>query len=286
MLLILKFFLIFRILSANISIIFWRLSLNRHKGIVMEKKSKMFFILGCGSSINSLSNEEIDIINKSDSVGINLFIAHKQINPTYYSVEVSDSGDDGKVQNSRLFSRLLKTKVLKQGNFKFLTSPENWSTLQRMIPDIGNYGEVNFVKQVGIPGRSIKFFSKLHQFAVSRSIKRLLSPRMTFGKNASVVALVYFGILRGYKNIVLCGVDLTSEYFWEGESGTLKYPDCKYFVNMHKSHSTSHKTDLMPLPVSQILSAINNSKCGTKLWVAKPSSKLAGKLPVFSFDQQ
>lgn len=153
-----------------------------------------------------------------------------------------------------------------------------------MIPNILELGEVNLIQQVGIPGRSTNYFSKLHQFAISRLIKKLLNPQMTFGKNASVVSLVYFGILRGYKNIVLCGVDLTTEYFWEGESGALKYPSCKDLINMHNSDGNSHKTDLTSLPVSTVLSSINNSNCGTSLWVATPTSKLAGKLPVFPFD--
>jgi len=282
MLLILKTFLILRVFRAKLVNIMINLPLMSCENFLRPKTSDVLYILGCGSSVNDLSERQIDLINKSDSIGINLFIVHELIKPSYYSVEVVDSGHDDKVKNSQMYCTLLKEKTLRNKNLKFIVNLESWSTVKRMIPDILKYGEVNLIQQVGIPGKSIKYFSKLHQFAISRLLKMLLGPEMTFGKNASVVSLVYFGILRGYKNIVLCGVDLSAEYFWEGKSGALKYPGCKDFINMN-NHSINHNTDLTPLPVSTVLSSINNSNCGTKLWVGTSSSKLAGKLPVFPF---
>ena len=282
MLLILKAFLILRILKIKLFKILINLPLIPNKNFLSSRNSDVLYILGCGSSINDLSDRQIDLINKSESIGINLFIVHELIKPSYYSVEVVDSGQDDKVKNSQMYCTLLKEKVSRNKNLKFIVNLESWSTVRRMIPNILKYGEVNLVQQVGIPGRSIKYFLKLHQLAVSRSIKRLLSPEITFGKNASVVSLVYFGILRGYKNIVLCGVDLNTEYFWERKSVASKYPGCKDFINMN-NHGINHNTDLTPLPVSTVLSSINNSNCGTKLWVGTSSSKLAGKLPVFPF---
>lgn len=283
MLLILKTLLIFRVVRVKLAKIFTNLPSSNYRNFLSSRTSDNLYILGCGRSIEDLSDRQIDLINKSESIGINLFIVHDFIKPSYYSIEVVDSGHDGKVKNSQILCAILKEKASKNKHLKFIVSPESWMTMKRMIPDILKYGKVSFIQQVGIPGSSIKYFPKLHQFAVSRFIKKMLSPEMTFGKNASVVALVYFGILRGYKNIVLCGVDLTSEYFWEGKSGVLKYPKCKDFVNMHQSHGMMHKTDMTLLPVSTILSLINNSNCGVKLWVGTSSSKLAGKLPVFPF---
>ena len=110
--------------------------------------------------MNDLSDRQIDFINKSESIGINLFIVHKLIKPTYYSVEVVDSGHVDKVKNSQMYCALLKDKVAKNKNLKFIVTLESWSTVKRMIPDILKYGEVNLVQQVGIPGRAIKYFSK------------------------------------------------------------------------------------------------------------------------------
>lgn len=278
MLNILKAFLILRIVRAKL---FKTLPIVPQKNFLKSKTSDVLYILGCGSSINDLSDRQIDSINKSESIGINLFIAHELIKPSYYSVEIVDSGNNDKVNNSQIYCALLKRKASRNTNLKFIVNLESWLTVKRMIPNIQKYGQVNLIQQVGIPGKSSYYFSKLHKFAISRLTKKLLNHQMTFGKNASVVALVYFGILRGYKNIVLCGVDLTTDYFWEGESGALKYPGCKDLINMHKSNGISHKTDLTSLPVSTVLSSINNSNCGTKLWVGTASSKLADKLPVF-----
>ncbi len=284
MLFVLKTLLVLRILKTKFIYTLIQKPIFKEKDNRKTGNSEVFFILGCGSSINELSAEQIEIINRSESVGINLFIMHEKLKPTYYSIEVADIGDEGKVNNSQLLSNLVIKKSSKNKNLKFIISYDNWPTVKRMIPNILNFGEINFIYPVGIPGRSIKNFLNLHEFIFSKFINKLLSKKIIFSKNASVIALVYFAIFRGYKNIVLCGVDLTSEYFWEGKTGAFDYPAGKNFINMQKSFGSRHKTDTTSLPVSMILSAINDSNCETKLWVSSSSSRLSNKLPVFSFE--
>jgi len=286
MLALLKILSIFRIIHAR-----WVVTLNKAPNEIFQRdvgnknSTKVFYILGCGSSINHLSDREIKIINRSVSVGINLLIMHEQVKPTFYSVELSDSGSDGKVKNSQMCCELIKKKALKDKDLKFIINVDNWPTVKRMMPDILNYGQINLVQQVTIPGRTKIYFQKLHRFLISKYVIKLLRPEMIYGKNASVVALVYLAILRGYKDIVLFGVDLTSEYFWEIEDNIKKYPGSEKFINMHKSLNLKHQTDMTPLPVSEVLTSINDSNCGITIWVGSSVSQLADHLPVFSFDE-
>jgi hypothetical protein len=283
MLLLLKILSIFRIFRVRLTETSGKTTSEMRLGdLDCSNSAKTFYIMGCGSSINYLSDREIEIINSSDSVGINLFIMHEEIKPTYYSVEIADTGDYGKVQNSKMYCELLKEKVHKGGSLQFIIDSSNWSVVIKMLPDILRYGRVNLTHQVPIPGQSIRHFAKLHGFLMSKYVIKLMKSGMIYGKNASVISLVYYALLRGYKNIVLCGVDLTSEYFWETEDKKNKYPGSKSFVNMHRT-SLIHKTDETPLPVSVILKSINDLSPDTRIWVSSPLSRLSKDLPVFDF---
>jgi len=281
--LFLKIVLIFRIFKAR-----WFVKLNNthnivfDKNTIVDKTNKAFYILGCGSSINYLTNRQIEIVNKSDSIGINLFIMHDEINPTYCSVEVSCGGKDyAKDNNSKILCEFIKSQALKNKDLKFIINIDNWISVKKMMPDIHKYGQVNLIQQVTIPGRNGRFFTEFNSFLMSKNISSLMKPEMVFGKNSSLVSLVYMAILRGYKDIVLCGVDLSSEYFWDGEYGNQRYPGGKHIINLHGK--LKHNTDLTAFPVSEVLRHINTANLGIKLWVAPSESKLANELPVYPF---
>ena len=283
MYLFLKIVLIFRIFKAR-----WIVKLNNthnivfDKNAIVDKPNQAFYILGCGSSINNLTNRQIEIVNKSDSVGINLFIMHDEITPTYYSVEASvDSKNPSKDSNSRIYSDFLRKKASEVSDLKFIISIDGWANVKQLMPDIHEYGQVNLIQQVTIPGRNGRFFAELNSFLMSKNISSLMKPEMVFGKNSSLVSLVYMAILRGYKDIVLCGVDLSSEYFWDGEYGNQRYPGGKHIINLHGK--LKHNTDLTVFPVSEVLRYINTSNLDIKLWVASSESKLANELPVYPF---
>ena len=283
MYLFLKIVLIFRIFKAR-----WIVKLNNthnivfDKNAIVDKPNQAFSILGCGSSINNLTNRQIEIVNKSDSVGINLFIMHDEITPTYYSVEVSvDSKNPSKDSNSRIYSDFLRKKASEVSDLKFIINIDGWAYVKQLMPDIHEYGQVNLIQQVTIPGKTSRYFTELNNILRSKYIGGLMNPEMFFGKNASLVALIYIAILRGYKDVVLCGVDLSSEYFWHGEYGNQKYPGGKHIINFHDK--LKHDTDLTSFPVSEVLRCINASNLDIKLWVASSESKLANELPVYPF---
>ena len=133
--LFLKIVLIFRIFKAR-----WIVKLNNTRGIVFDKNAivkrpnKAFYILGCGSSINNLTKRQIRIINKSDSVGINLFIMHDEITPTYYSVEVTtDSKNHSKDSNSRILCDFLRKRASEDSGLKFIINIDGWKNVKKLI---------------------------------------------------------------------------------------------------------------------------------------------------------
>ena len=279
---LLKIISIFRILQAR-----WIINRNETFNIAFRKDvitSKEFYILGCGSSINDLNDNQIKIINNSDSVGINLLIMHNELKPTYYSVEVtSNSINKSKDNNSNIYSNFVKKKVLETSKLKFIINIDNWMSVKKLMPDFNTYGEINLIQQLAIPTIKNRYFKEINKFLLSKNITRFLSPEIIYGKNASVISLVYLAILRGYKDIILCGVDLSSEYFWEVDRGFEKYPDAKNIINMHKN--SRHNTDTSSFPVSEVLNHINNSELGIKIWISSASSNLCNLLPVYPFNE-
>ena len=244
-------------------------------------KPKTIFILGCGSSINNLSTSQINTINNSDSIGMNLIVLHKTLKPKYLSVEVSvNSANKIKDNNSKVYSSVLGQKAINNRNLRFIINKDNFNAIKTLIPHINQLGRIFMIQQVNVPG-SKKFFANLNKFIQPRMRKLFMSSKMTFGKNASLISLIYLSILRGYSEIVLCGVDLSNEYFWEQDPA--HYPEGKSIINMHDGNK--HNTEMTSLPASEVIKTINDAFPEIKLFVSSPTSHLSEFLSIYPFNE-
>lgn len=275
------FLLIFyRIFLSSILICF-----DKSRNIVFpsseDSKNTTLFIVGCGSSLNDLTANEIKFINHSDSIGINLIVLHKQLEPRYLSIEVSENSSNYiKDNNSKIYSRVLNEKACNNKNLKFIINTDNFKSIKKLIPNIFELGEVNLIRQVNLPGNGV-YFRRINKYIKFWFFKKLLLPRITLGKNASIISFVYLGILRGYKDIVLCGIDLSTRYFWEDDPDN--YPESSSIMNMH--FQKNHNTEMTALPVSHVLDIINQSNPDINIWITSPKSHLANRLPIYKFNE-
>jgi hypothetical protein len=64
-----------------------------------------------------------------------------------------------------------------------------------------------------VPGTSIESVSK--SFKILSKYKIFNNIKYPAGSKGSITHAVSFALLAGYKNIVLCGIDLGGNYFWE-----------------------------------------------------------------------
>ncbi len=181
-----------------------------YDNLIRFKKSETLYILGSGKSINAVSASQWRKIQQADSLGFNLFFAHDFV-PTLYHMEFTP-------EIYTLVSKLLPDK---DDSF-------------RKIPFLVNYRHVD-------PERPIcdYLFGAHPMFTVPRAVYRSAAelkvilqyynaPNRVRRNNflihyrASLSIAVSLGVLLGYKEIVLLGVDLNNtDYFFHD---TTLYP--------------------------------------------------------------
>ena len=123
-----------------------------------------------------------------------------------------------------------------------------------------------------------------YSFDIIRKFFLIMSKKnKIFQLRGSVTYLLSLGYLMGYKNIVLCGVDLDSiDYFYE----IPKYKEYELPKNNMKNiHLTEEKRE-NKLPISDIIIALNEEfkRKNIKLYIAKNIGMLKGKIDVYNFE--
>lgn len=247
-----------------------------------------FFILGSGSSIESLEPRHFLEIANQRSVGINNWLVHPFV-PDLLSFEsvpsVGDGGDFGRAL--RLLERpdvqvvLPKILILRPR-----TEPE--MAQLALIPRVLQsqtfiYGRLSPATRVdsNLPADFQIFFDK-----VSKN-----SQNLVLDSGASVVRMTTFALLLGFRRIVLCGVDLVgSKYFWEKNPAYLDQIFSPWPVNNQKSsqHETLGTTT-RPFAVDQMLFGLAQylrSRGGAQIYVSSRASALSSFLPVYPWGGQ
>lgn len=243
-------------------------------------KGDTFFILGSGPSICDYTPSQWEIIRKGCSIGINNWILHDFV-PDFYVGELLIQEDWLKTYKHNFYKKLSQYK---QTLIIFKWRPKMVTKLQ-YIP----YHEENvFVALTAtIPaGRNESVF-RMNLKLLDRAGLLRQSP-IFFERAGTVIWCVLFGYKFGFRNIVLCGVDLnTPEYFFEREREKLVR---KGFIIPKSCQSGQiHKT-LDPsrveggIPVDSLIVAIKEvifDKKGINLFVGAKNSALYPALPVY-----
>ncbi len=248
------------------------------------KKSDTLFILGSGGSIADYSKEHFDLIREHDSVGFNFWVLHEFI-PTFLTVEFTEhsSRADSLWKNLSLRSEdYADTPVI----FKY--SPVLAHSCALIPPKLNNK---YLATSLSIPGltremflRWLTFLQKNSWFTPKRKSNSILY------RQASLSWLITFGLYLGYKNIVLCGVDLNSpDYFYDRdtryvECKKLEIPDSGFTGDRHPTESA--ELYAFEMPVSEILSIIKNvvlDPQNVSLWIGSKSSALYPDIPLYNW---
>ncbi|MFA3790610.1 hypothetical protein AB6T38_05800 [Aliiglaciecola sp. SL4] len=167
----------------------------------IERSSDTIFVLGCGASINDLTESDWGIINRHDSIGVNYFYAH-DFRPTYHMIELGQSPlsltcvnqhllSDKSRRNESVFMQIRHIMRRKEGKL----CDEN-GNLYLYSPSVPKSTSVNLIKRI---------------------IKKWYSNKNHLLHHSSTLdCAIHFSYQMGYKNIYLLGVDLNnSKYFWD-----------------------------------------------------------------------
>jgi len=243
------------------------------------KKSDTIFILGSGASINQISDKQWAKIKEHDSIGFNFWLVHDFV-PDFYKFEL-DLSDD--IDRSNTFLKMLDDKWQNYIN-KLIIYNHYDPTKEVPTQILCKVGEsnINYPRYVYLPGKdidslnnSMKYFGLINKAFYQNSI--------LFSKRSSLVLLISFALQWGYKNIVLCGVDLNNtKYFYEDEYYLNKYPNLNSGQRGQVHMSFDEK--LNPLTIDKIILSINSKMIqnkGKHLFVLNKSSALYPSLQVF-----
>ena len=241
-----------------------------------KKKSKTLFILGSGASINELRNSDWQMIRENDSVGFNLWPIHNFV-PTFYMFEPSKYPD-----RVKLVHELLSLKVDEYRDVPMIGVYFGDERTNRHLDGFPKELKENtYMSYALIPGKEKHTFEKGLKLINESG---LYKANLLFSKRATVARAVLFGFQMGYKDIVLCGVDLNNtKYFYEDE----KYKNLPISIpQKHQKgnvHNTLDKT-YGELTIDIVIQEINKSLLqpnNVNLYIGSRNSALYPMLPFY-----
>lgn len=249
-----------------------------------RKTSDTLFILGSGSSVLSYSPDEWAHIARHDSLGFSYWTLHPFV-PSNYVFELSKLDWDFACITRNLAARL---DYREKGTGVFVKDAERLDNgtvkrLLRAIPE--EVGSFCLMWDAEIPGATPAEFARaltgLDRFGCFSGNGRWAVPR----NRASLFLCVNLAVRAGYRDIVLCGVDLNNtNYFFKSEGFTvspgLSVPPDYQSGSVHKTNDTAHGE----MTISVILDVFDRvvlQPRGITLSVAKASSALHPRFPAF-----
>jgi len=206
--------------------------------ILQYKSSDTVFILGSGPSINDITKPQWNKIAECDSIGFNYWFAHDFVPDMYmFQIPVSASGKE-KMAN------ILTDNFDQYKNIPFILRGSGLATghlasakeLKALFQKLKLY----YLNEYPIAGRCSITPDLLYRYMEALGF-------MTFGNipefipkwRSTLGLLIMLAYNIGYKNIVLCGVDMDgSDHFWDYEP----YIDIKNKYNLPEPGVSNIKT--------------------------------------------
>jgi len=189
--------------------------------LVDYKKSDIGIFLGCGSSINDITDEQWAIIDKCDTWTSNNFLYHWFI-PDFYHVEL-------KSERHKWIKLWKQRKLLKLSSYdkvKFIVWQDH---CDHILPAIGKHPMI-----FGYPRLTLKRNTEFKH----------VDDMATHSQIASLTLVLDLMYKMKYKKVILFGVDMKhSKYFWT-DTDEFGETHCNTNANLphNKPHTTASKT--------------------------------------------
>jgi hypothetical protein len=261
--------------------------------IRQSKSADTLFIFGSGQSINLLSDENFGEISSQVSVGINHWTLH-QFQPDIYAVELIDSIRGNRAIHNENHHREKFGIEGHLSHLRYIVREEN-PPMGRLILTLPprsdfEYSQLQYlddawIRKTRLYGR-VTPYTRRPQFlqgAMSRVLTRSKkSPKTVIvpDSGATLARMLGIGLLAGFSNIVLLGIDLSTTYFWEAHGALLVDSSLTNFPSGQKGgvHQTLLREN-RPFGVLEVLAAYGPilNKNAVTLFVGNNTSKhLAG----------
>lgn len=270
----------------------------------IERRSNTVFILGSGPSVNEHTQNEWNHIKKNDSWGFNLWFCNDFV-PTVYVAQALVE-QKTQIESSlpfRMNDTLRKMLQDKQADYRDTSFYYRGDAVNQhkfydtvLGKDIDSFitGEGTLLAELPIsstnkisPGILMESMYKLGFFKrknVEQNIPK-------FG--STITELISFALILGYKEIVLCGIDMNDGgHFYDNETSFNRYPLLRELsdFNHNRTASGGHEhmdTTVRPYTIKDYVVALRDfglSRFGAKIFVMKEASTLYPEIEKYDYD--
>lgn len=239
--------------------------------IKKSKNSDTIFVLGTGQSINNFTVNEWNEIRKYDSIGINDFCL-KDFGPTFYSFELERQNMQDHLLRWERNGNYIKDNLI-FNNTLFLLRPYEPTTesLKKFIRYLDSRKMFMWHRIDKLPGTSIENIKDIQKGYIQNGLS--LSNHYFPSRGSSLSWILYLIYKLGYKNVILCGIDLQGQHFWQNQD-PLKQVAPKI------KHETAIGSN--GIGVIEIIDAYQKSIYkDINLFVSTRYSLLSSKLPIY-----
>jgi hypothetical protein len=246
--------------------------------IRISRSKDTVFIMGCGYSVNDISDKEwSDISNTGDVFSFNLFYMGRFVPITYHAC-----GEIGLAAPN--YATVLLSKKHRQAirdyYAELFRNPYYANTTYFLRYKINHMSSPVTTAIWSVFFKKVFRGKRLSLYSINANYGTIQLPsddiKTIAHHEATLSDVINISYILGYKSIVLVGVDLYDRrYFWLGDK--TREEDAK----LDKSYSDVHQTaDTMV----NVMDAWNRylSKKGTRLYIYNPRSLLRSVLPLYN----
>lgn len=247
-----------------------------------NKTSDTLFILGSGPSINAINSQGWNEISRHNSIGFNYFLSHPFV-PTFFHMELLR-------KDMEMFSGCYS---LRREAYKYVPFMINYHflTYDNLKP-----ADLDFIdhKLITVPRMYVEARPEDLARVVDFSQNHIesLDDDFLLHYRGSLCLMISFGILLGYKKIVLVGVDLNSpDYFYCDEryanAGTqaLRQRRCQSMTVSNSLHATADPSFIpSTITIDRVLHILDDTvlrRRGIDLFVYNKDSLLYPSFPAW-----
>ena len=257
-----------------------------------EKSSSTLFILGSGSSINDVTEEQFAHIKVHQSIGVNFWFFHDFV-PNLFSFDAGqvDKNLPRGVEEtlSSLGQLLARTEITSSAPSVLYLRPLNLDRKFLMpIPtslECRSWvsGRANLIAE-DYPTLEWDLKILLRSFFLGST-----PPSVLPDNGSSIVRMVFLGLAQGFREIVLVGVDLDDRpHFWNSQAYVELYrPYVDLFPPPQQKPHGTVSTAGRPIGNIEFLATLGRvmeeEKIG-RLWISSRKSQLASRLPQYDWN--
>lgn len=248
------------------------------------KSSNTIFILASGSSINNISQDQWTFIKNHNSLGFNKWLYHDHV-PTYYCLETSN-----KQERVNIVYQLLESKKNDYADVPIIYRGSDQNRIFNVNSLPGKFKKNIYISnEIPLPStNNEELYHDLNYFSIKKYFIPSNKIHLLFRIRASLDFNIFFALMAGYKNIVLCGVDFNNiDYFYQSNpehylKKGLPFLDPGQTGNIHRTVDPIARPNIPT--IDNVVYTINDvllKPNKINLYVACKSSGLYPKLPAY-----